>query len=234
MKPSTPPSDAPSYQPSCASTTATSSVTTASTVRSEDKNDKDDIALVIGGSIAGGLLLLWCGFKLFRWSVQSFQLYKQKRGMQSILDVNQLQRAKEISMQRHKARASGALATSRLSVTAVKTKTPALTISPDVPASTPCGVGLNNKNDENCTLRSQDEKNDHLSGSDSSVILSSLHSSEISYIDEHGSSIDSVEEAAMRSEGAPIQFTDSRPLSHARSRESLMEEGSVVSSVVDR
>ena len=200
----------------------------ANPVRSEDSDGKDNIALVIGGSIAGGLVFLWCGHKLLKWSVQSFDDYKQMRGMQSILDTNQLQRAKEISLQRHLARASGAY-TSRLQVTAAKTTARVSATAAAVSSVTPSGGDSINNIKEKGIVHRQDEKFDDGIASDSSVILSSLHSSEFSYVDEDGNS-------AYSSDITPVQFelsATSRPLSHVRSRESLMEEGSVVSSVVD-
>lgn len=224
LKPSTLPSIAPSCQPFGASTTATPSVLTANPVRSEDNDGNDNIALVIGGSIAGGLVFLWCGHKLLKWSVQSFDDYKQKRGMQSILDTNQLQRAKEISLQRHKARAGGAYS-SRLPVTAAKTTAHVSTTAAAVSSVIPSGGDLNKINGKSAFQRNQDDD----IASDSSVVLSSLHSSELSYTDENGNNLYSSNETPEHSE-LPA---NSRALSHVRSRESLMEEGSEVSSVID-
>ena len=196
----------------------------ANPARSEDNDGNDNIALVIGGSIAGGLVFLWCGHKLLKWSVQSFENYKQKRGMQSILDTNQLQRAKEISLRRHEARASRAYLTSRLPVTVAKTRACALATAVAVSSVTSSGGDSKNIDGKIPVCRDQDDE----IASDSSVMLSSLHSSELSYIDESENSVYSSDKTPEQCE-LQANSRNLQPLSHVRIRESLMEEGSVVS-----
>eukprot|EP01032_Pedospumella_encystans_P007629 gene7629-9133_t len=82
---------APTRKPSVSASSASappSVATTDSASIVEGGNKKDsDIAWVIGGSVVGGLLAIWLGFRLWKWSIYALEQHEKKKAMMKMLQT---------------------------------------------------------------------------------------------------------------------------------------------------
>ena len=56
----------------------------------ESQRKKSDLALVIGGSIAGSFLALWCGNWLLKWAFQTWEHMQRKKALRAMLATSRV------------------------------------------------------------------------------------------------------------------------------------------------
>ena len=87
------PSRSPSVQPSQLISVAPSAIVTtvyADGVEEESQGKKSDIALVIGGSIVGSLLALWCGKWLIKSAKKAWEHLERKKALREMLMTSRI------------------------------------------------------------------------------------------------------------------------------------------------
>eukprot|EP01032_Pedospumella_encystans_P009781 gene9781-11490_t len=181
-----------------------------------------NIVLVTGGSIIGGLLLLWCGHRLLRWYVLAVDARERKNEMrviierkQSLLIMDLLSTDINARSRIDRGRGRGAYATGPPMTDS------ALCIAPNTAAATPPHhvPELVNLPHEvgSCEVSSISASG---LGSESSLVLSSLHSSEMSLFDNS----EVLKNGVLSELSTPIALSLH---TQSRSQESAMEEGNV-------
>ena len=218
--PTAQPSRKPSYAPSAVPTRAPSpAITTSDPAGASGKENSDsDLVMVIGGSVLGGFIALWLFSRLFRWYLHEVHLHAKKREIALRLYETRVLQAEQFAASqnppernRDKRRKVG----SPKNHTRPAASTGAYAIGPLVSLAhkIPEIIADNTNSSAEAHSVNRDEAAPSpsvhgSSSSDSSVVLSSLHSSERSDMNEEYFSA--------------VPSTAIKP---SKSRENVMEEG---------
>ena len=81
------PTRKPSVSASSASAPPSVATTDSASIVEGGNRTESDVAWVIGGSVVGGLLAIWLGFRLWKWSIYALDQQEKKKAMMKMLQT---------------------------------------------------------------------------------------------------------------------------------------------------